>query len=456
MSDSARDPYLALRDPGYRRYITGHFLSNVGRQALSAAAMWQIYQWTNSATALGLVGLVNVLPLLALALPAGALADRLDRRVIIHRSMLVSTALSVALVLVSYFHSSLPYPAPLRAANGLLRSLALVFERQVDPATLHFDNPALPLLLLILFLHAVVRVLANPARASLVPQLLPASSLNNAITWNTSLFELSTVAGPAMGGFLVAFGGYAAVYTLDVVFSLSLALIVVGLPVRNLQRPPAPAATGMMKGASFIWRREPLLAALSLDLFAVLLGGAVALLPIYADKILLVGPIGFGWLRAAPAIGAALAAIVSTHLSPFRRPGVVTLWSVAGFGVAITVFSFSTHYWLSFLALFLSGVFDNVSVVIRHTMVQLLTPDNLRGRVTAVNQVFIGCSNEISSLRAGLAAALLGPVTAAALGGLGIFAVTAFVARKWPALRQVPPLHTLQPEEDDPAEPAPT
>lgn len=447
MNEGARDPYLALRHQGYRRYLTGHFLSNIGRQALIAAAMWQIYQWTNSATALGLVGLVNVVPLLLLALPAGAIADHFDRRSIIRLSMHASALLSVALVAVSYFHSDLPYPAPLRAAHAALASVAGVFERQVDPATLHFDNPALPLLYLLLGLHAVVRILANPARAAIVPQLLPVRAVPSAITWNTSFFELSTVVGPAAGGLLVAGLGYTAVYALDVVFSLSFALLVTTVTLVNPSLP-APANTGMLAGARFIARRQTILAALTLDLFATLLGGAVALLPIYADKILHVGAAGFGWLRAAPALGAAVTAIVVSHLRPQARPGVVMLWSVAGFGLSICLFSLSTNYWLSMAALVLSGAFDNISVVIRHTMVQLLTPDSLRGRVVAVNQVFIGCSNELSALRAGLMAALLGPVLAATAGGLGIFGVTLFVAKKWPGLKTVPPLHDLKPEPD--------
>lgn len=445
--DVARDPYLALRYADYRRYLTGHFLSNVGRQALIAAAMWQIYQWTDSATALGLAGLVNVVPLVLLALPAGYLADRLDRRVIIRRTMQVSTLLSVALVGVTYFHAQLPDAAPLRAANAALAAIARVFERQVDPATLHFDNPALPLLYLLMGCHAIVRVIANPARAAIVPQLLPPAAVPSAITWNSSLFELSTVIGPAAGGFLVAAFGYSAAYAVDIVFSAALALIVTTV---RFAHPAAPAASrsGLLAGASFILRRQNILAAMTLDLFATLLGGAVALLPIYADKILHVGPAGFGWLRAAPALGAAVTAVIVSHLRPYARPGAVMLWSIAGFGVAICLFSVSTNFWLSLGALAVSGVFDNVSVVIRHTMIQLLAPDSLRGRVVAVNQVFIGCSNELSALRAGLMAALIGPVLAAGLGGLGIFGVTLFVAKKWPALGRLPPLSQLKPEDE--------
>jgi MFS family permease len=446
MSDPiVRDPYSSLRHGGFRRFLAGTFLFNVGRQGLSVAIAWQIYKWTNSATALGLVGLVSVLPLIAFVLPAGALADRFDRRRILMRATAASALLSLALVLLSAFHSSLPDAAPLRLANGLLRSIALYFERHVDPAQLHFDNPALPLIFLILFLQALVRVLGNPARAALVPLLVTPVAVSNAVTWSSSAFELSTVIGPALGGFLVASTGYTSVYALDAVFSLTLVALLIGVSV-----PRGPVASGpapdTLAGLRFIWRHQSILAAITLDLFAVLLGGAVALLPIYADRILHIGPAGLGWLRAAPAFGAITMAFLVTHLRPAKRPGLVMLWSVAGFGATIIVFSLSTSIWLSLFALYLSGVCDNFSVVVRHTLVQMKTPDALRGRVSAVNQLFIGSSNEISELRAGLAAALFGPVLAATTGGIGTILVVAIVAIALPSLRSVPPLHTLTPE----------
>jgi MFS family permease len=216
---------------------------------------------------------------------------------------------------------------------------------------------------------------------------------------------------------------------------------------------PAPVSAawrswrGILAGADFIWRRKVILGASSLDLFATLLGGATALLPIYADQVLHVGPIGLGWLRAAPSIGAFGMAMWLAHRAPLTQPGRTLLWSVAGFGLAIVSFGFSPWYWLSFIALLFTGVFDNVSVVVRQSLVQLLTPDHLRGRVTSVNQIFVGSSNEIGSLRAGLMAALFGPVAAAVWGGLGTLAVVGVVAASLPALRRLAPLHNLRPEE---------
>ena len=440
------DPYAALRGSHFRAYLAGSFLELIGRQAVVAAATWQVYQWTGSATALGLVGLVNVLPLLALSLPAGALADRHDRKKLIAAGTLAIGAINAALAALAFCAAAVPDLAPLRAANDALAALAGLFERDAG-GPVRFDTPALPLVYLLLLANACVRIAIWPARSSIVPLLVPAPLLGNAVTWSTSTFEIATVAGPALGGFLIAFVGIPSVYalgaTLEIVFLLALAR------VAYLQVPPRPAGRrswrDMLAGAEFIWRRKVILGAGSLDLFAVLLGGATALLPVYADRILHVGPIGFGWLRAAPSLGAFAMAMWLAHRAPLRRPGVALLWSVAGFGAATIVFGLSTWFWLSLVALFFTGVFDNVGVVVRQSLIQLLTPDELRGRVTAVNQIFIGSSNEIGALRAGLSSALVGPVGAVVWGGVGTLVVVAAVARAVPGLKHLPPLADLRP-----------
>ncbi|HWA11141.1 MAG TPA: MFS transporter [Opitutaceae bacterium] len=448
-SADRHDPYAALSHPTYRRYLTGSFLAYFGRQMGSVAVTWEVYQWTHSASALGLVGLINVLPVLGLSLPAGVLADRRDRRGIIAFTTGSVALLSLLLALVSWRHARIPDYAPLHHANAVLRRVALVFERHADPASLDFTQPALPLVYALLFGMAVLRILGWPSRAAIIPLLLPVRALSNAITWNSSAFEIATMAGPALGGFLVAKVGFPLVYLLDASFGLTLVVLLGGVSYLN---PPAPA-TGdrswktTLAGAEFIWRKKVILGASSLDLFAVLLGGAIALLPIYADQILHVDAIGFGWLRAAPSIGAFSMAMAQAHRAPLRRPGRALLWAVAGFGLAIVVFGFSTSFWLSLVALFFTGAFDNVSVVIRQSLVQLLTPDALRGRVTSVNQIFIGSSNEIGALRAGLMAALVGPVAAVVAGGLGTVLVVGAIARLVPGLRALPPLQELRPEE---------
>ncbi len=443
------DAYAALRVPNYRDYLIGSFLALLGRQAVSAVAIWQVYQWTHSSTALGLVGLVNVLPLLGLSLPAGALADRYDRKRLIALGTAVVATLNVALAALSFWHAAVPDLPPLRWANNLFRHTALFFEHHVEPDALQFDQPALPLIFLLLGASSCIRILIWPARSSITPLLVPAPALSNAITWSTSAFEIATMTGPAIGGFVVAFADFPVVYALGAALEIMFLLLL--RPIRYLHVPAARTAVqrswgDVFAGAKFIWRKKVILGASTLDLFAVLLGGAVALLPVYADQILHVGPIGFGWLRAAPSLGAFAMAMWLAHRPPLTRPGFALLWSVAGFGAAIVVFGLSTWFWLSLVALFITGACDNVSVVIRQSLVQLLTPDALRGRVTAVNQIFIGSSNEIGALRAGLMAAVFGPVAAVVWGGLGTIAVTAAITRIVPALRRLPALHTLRPD----------
>lgn len=412
----------------------------------NVAVAWQIYQWTHSATALGLVGLLAVIPLLVLSLPAGVVADRLDRIRVIQCTAGGTALLAALLGLVAAFHSRIPDLPVLRASNDVLLRIALTFEK--NPEAVRFDQPVLPIIYVILFLMATLRVLGWPSGGSIIPRLVPARDLSNAITWNSSALEVSSMTGPAVGGFLVAWFGYSPVYFAQAGVGGLMVLLLFG--VRYLAAPVMPPVTKSLRdffaGAVFIWQRKVILAASGLDMFAVLLGGAIALLPMYAEEILHVGPIGLGWLRAAPSIGACAMALWLAHRRPMQRPGVMMVWTVVGFGVAIIVFGVSQWFWLSLLALFFTGVFDNVSVVVRHTLVQLLTPDSLRGRVTSMNQIFIGSSNSIGTLRAGLMAAWIGPVGAVVWGGIGTIAIALMIGSAVPKLRGVPPLDQLKPD----------
>lgn len=445
----AHDPYAALRVRPFRDYLSGSFLALIGRQAVITVALWQVYEWTHSLAAVGFVAATNVIPLLVLSLPAGALTDRHDRKRLIALGTGALAVLNLGLAALVFWQEAIPNLAVLRGSNALLRSLALVFERQVDASALHFDRPALPILFLLLLAHACARILMWPARSSIAPLLVPPAILGNAITWSTSAFEIATVSGPLLGGFALGKLGAAVVYAvgglLEGIFVWLLR------EVRYVQEPVRTATKRswgeVLAGARFIWRKKVILAASSLDLFAVLLGGVVAVLPAYADQILHVGPTGFGCLRAAPSIGAIAMAMWVAHRPPMQNPGRALLWAVAGFGAAIVIFGVSRWFWLSLFALFLTGAFDNISVVVRQSLVQLLTPDALRGRVTAMNQIFVGSSNEIGALRAGLMSALVGPVAAVVWGGIGTIAVTAAIARAVPPLRQLPALHTLKPDE---------
>ena len=444
------DPYSSLRHGGFTRYITSNFLFNLGRQALSITIALQVFHWTNSYAAIGLIGAINVLPLIILFLPSGVLADRVDRRRIISSTMTVSCVLSILLVLGSWFHESIPYFGILRGANQVIHAIAAFFTSAGKQSNIHFDNPALPIVFLLQFFHSTARVIGNPPRTAIIPQLVPQDAITNAFTWNASLFELSAVLGPLLGG-LVAIWSYTAVYAADAVFSLVLAVSLFGIAL--LPGKPREAAAQVPKataGASFIWKQKPVLAAITLDLFAVLLGGLTALFPIYARDVLGYSNYEFwaGCMRAAPSLGAITMAFIVAHSKPFRRPGVTLLWSVACFGAAIVVFALSRNIVFSLVALFCTGLCDNISVIVRHTLTQVMTPDYLRGRVTSVNQLFIGCSNEISEFRGGLMAARFGPVFAATFGGICTILVAVGVAFSLPALRATPPLNELKPVEE--------
>ncbi len=434
-SETPRDPYAAFRFSGFAFYTLGNFISITGRQMLTIAIEWEVYARTHSATALGLVGLVAALPIVTLSLPAGHVADRFRRKSIILWTQAASALCSLCLALVSWRHLSIPRLGILVWVNDGLRSIATVFERHVS---FHFDDLSLPLLYLLMFLAATIRTFGWAARASFVPTLVPRETFANAVTWNSSIFQISSVLGPALGGFLIVRQGFPFVYALDAACALGFFCMVLPIQkIRESRRVLTGAWHSLAEGIRFVWSREIILATITLDLFAVLLGGATALLPIFADQILHCGPIGLGWLRAAPAIGAFFMALVIAYLPPMRRAGRTLLWSVSGFGAATIVFGASHWFWLSLLMLFLTGLFDSVSMVVRQTLVQLLTPDEMRGRVSAVNNIFIGTSNEFGALESGLTAALFGPVVSVIAGGIGTILVVAAVAVKWPATRRI-------------------
>jgi MFS family permease len=404
---------------------------------LAVAVEWEIYARTHSATALGLVGLVIALPVVTLSLPAGHLADRFSRKRIILVSQIFSALASVALALVSWNHLSIPPIAALRAGNHALTAIATVFERHHP--MFHFDDASVPLIYLLVFIGATARTFSWAARSSFFPTLIPRDAFANAVTWNNSIFQIGSVVGPALSGLLVAYVGFPFVYLLDAVCASVFFFLV--LPIRRSKqvrdRSDAGTWKSLIAGLRFVFRREVILATITLDLFAVLLGGATALMPIFADQILHVGPVGLGWMRATPAIGAFATALVVAHLRPMRQAGRILLWCVTGFGIATILFGLSKVFWLSLGLLFLVGAFDSVSVIIRGSIVQLVTPDEMRGRVSAVNNIFIGTSNEFGALESGLTAALFGPVISVVAGGIGTILVVLWVALRWPETRKI-------------------
>ncbi|HEY3662156.1 MAG TPA: MFS transporter [Chthoniobacterales bacterium] len=432
---AARDPYAAFRFRGFALYAIGNSIAIAGRQMLTIAIEWEVYARTHSATALGLVGLVAAVPIVALSLPAGHLADRLRRKSIILFSQAVSAFCSICLALVSWQHLALPRYSVLLRGNDFLRAIATVFERH---ATFHFDDLSLPLIYLLMLISASVRTFGWAARASFFPTLVPRDHFANAVTWNSSMFQISCVVGPAAGGLLIVRMGFPFIYALDAVCALIFfALLLPIQKIREARRVAGSAWSSLAAGIRFVLETKVILATITLDLFAVLLGGATALLPIFADQILHCGPIGLGWLRAAPAVGAFFMAVTIAYLPPMRHAGRMLLWSVCGFGVATIIFGASHWFWLSLAALFATGVFDSVSVVVRQTVVQLLTPDEMRGRVSSVNNIFIGTSNEFGALESGLTAAIFGPVVSVIAGGIGTILVVLVVAAKWPSIRKI-------------------
>ena len=437
MKRRPHDPYAAFRFGGFSLFTAGNLLSITGRLMLAVAVEWEIYARTHSATALGLVGLVIAVPVVALSLPAGHLADRISRKRIILVSQIFSALMSVALAIVSWKHLSIPSIAPLREANGALAVIAAIFERHHP--VFHFDDASIPLIYLLLFIGACARTFSWAARTAFFPTLVSRDAFSNAVTWNNSVFQIGSVVGPALSGLLVAFVGFPFVYLLDALCAFFFFLLVSLIRRSTQKRGQTEESTwkSLIAGVRFVFRRKVILATITLDLFAVLLGGATALMPIFADQILHVGPVGLGWMRAAPAVGAFAVALVVAHLPPMRRAGKTLMWCVTGFGIATILFGLSKIFWLSLGVLFFVGAFDSVSVIIRGSIVQLVTPDEMRGRVSSVNNIFIGTSNEFGALESGLTAALFGPVISVVAGGIGTILVVLGVAWRWPETRRI-------------------
>jgi len=397
------DPYAALQFGEYRYYLAGSLAVSVGSNMQSVAVGWELYERTNSAMALGWVGLVQALPIMLLALPAGQLADRLQRRRIVLVSQLIMALSSLGLAAVSY--------------------------RQGPVAWMYW----------MLLLGAVGRAFQWPANQALMPQLVPKDTFSNAVTWRSTAFQVASVGGPALGGLLIALRGRAtSVYVIDAVLALVNFYCVGALASRPVT-PTGEAASmkTLIAGVRYVLRTKLILAAITLDLFAVLLGGAVALLPVYAKDILHVGPTGLGWLRAAPAAGACCMALSLSYLPPLQRAGRALLLAVTIFGVVTIAFGLSTWFWLSLLMLAISGAVDNISVVVRHSLVQLRTPDEMRGRVSAVNGVFISASNELGGFESGAVARFFGPVFSVVSGGIGTIVVVILATLAWPELRNL-------------------
>jgi MFS family permease len=401
---SAPDPYAALRLKEYRRFISARVLVTIAIQIQAVVVGWQVYELTNDPLSLGLIGLAEALPSIGVSLYAGHIADIVQRKKII---VITVSALLVCSAALLFFTTN---PGAFILAWGVVPIYSIIF------------------------ISGIARGFLSPAIFSFMPQLVPRELYQNAITWNSTLWEAASITGPAIGGLVYGFYGITAAYTLDA--SLVLLGLILILNIEKKPLPPLSDEQGVSEkikaGLKFVFSNKLILGAISLDLFAVLFGGAVALLPVFANEILHTGPEGLGFLRCAPSIGAVIMAFYITHNPIKRNMGKTMLWAVAGFGACMICFAVSQNFWLSLGLLVLSGVFDCISVIVRGTLMQTLTPENMKGRVSAVNYIFIGSSNEIGMFESGVAARLMGVVPSVIFGGcmtIGVVAATAWVSK---------------------------
>jgi MFS family permease len=399
----ARAGRIAFTHPDFVLFQIARFLIVAAVEMQAVAVGWQVYEITKQALDLGLVGLAQFLPGILLFLVSGHTSDRFDRRKVLGACY---------------------------AGYAICSTLLLILAERGTPTV----RPIYAVLVLL----GVVRSFNGTASRSILPQLVPEEHFANAVAWNATTFQAATIIGPSLGGLLyAAFHGPTAVYA-------AAAMTAVGALVSTFRIKTTPQARRrepttmktVFAGLHFIWREKLILGAITLDLFAVLLGGAVALLPVYAREILHTGPWGLGLLRTAPGVGAAVMAVALAHRPLRGRSGPILLWSVAGFGICTIIFGFSKSLLVSLIALILLGATDMISVIIRATLVQLRTPDEMRGRVMAVDMVFIGTSNELGQFESGLTAQWFGTVPAVVLGGVGTLVVIGLWAWMFPQLRK--------------------
>jgi MFS family permease len=409
---------IAFTYPDFAVYEVARFFIVVALEMQSVAVGWQVYEITKRPLDLGLVGLAQFLPGIFLFLVSGHAADHFDRR---------------KLLMLCY--------GGFAVCSGLLWEIALHGAHSVYPVV----HPSVYSIYGVLVLLGVVRSFSGPVSRALLPQLIPEEHFPNAVAWNASVFQGATILGPAIGGLIYAFfRGPSMVYLTATLTSALALLSTVKITPQTRARPrEAVSLTTVLAGFRYIWRQKVILGSISLDMFAVLLGGAVALLPVYAREILNTGPWGLGLLRSAPGVGAAAMAILMAHRPLRGRAGPTMLWCVAGFGVCTILFGISRSILLSLISLLLIGATDMVSVIIRGTLIQLGTPDEMRGRVNAVDMLFIGVSNELGEFESGLTAHWFGAVPAVVLGGVGTLIVIAVWAWQFPELRKADQLKNL-------------
>jgi MFS family permease len=402
---NAIDPYAALRFKEFNIFLGVRFAMVFAWSMQFIVIEWQVYTMTKDPLSLGIIGLMEVVPAVGMALFAGHIVDQKEKRTLLIKCILGFSVISLGLFLLSW--------------PGL--------ENEWDTKSILYGIYGL------VFLGGLVRAFLGPTIFSLVALLVPKKIYPNAATWSSSTWQMASVLGPALAGFSISFIGVHWSMCVIVGFSVMALLLLFQIDKKPILNPKIgePVFESLKEGLNFVFKTKAVFGALTLDMIAVLFGGAVALLPIFAQDILQVGSEGFGVLRAAPAVGAAITMLGATRVPLHKKAGKKLLWSIAGFGVCIIVFGLSTYFWLSVVALFLSGAVDGVSMIIRQTILQLKTPDNMRGRVASVNSMFVGSSNELGAFESGVTAKLMGAVTAVVFGGtmtLLTVGITAFVS----------------------------
>ena len=408
-SPAKHDAYAVLRVGDFRLFLTFRFFTTIAFQMQSIIVGWQMYELTKDPLALGLIGLAEALPNIAVALFAGHAADKYNRKTIIIWFTLLFLVGTLALFLFT------------------IPSLGIIPALGVLP--IYF----------VVMVSGVSRAFLYPSIIALMSQLVPRELYTNSSTWNSTVWHIAAITGPAIGGLVYGFFGVRIAY-LGVLFFLLTALVLLGIVKKHPVSSPAAGETligRLSSGIKFVYRNQILMGAMSLDMFAVLFGGAIAMLPIFAAEVLNVGPQGLGFLRAAPMVGAVMMSLMLAYRPPMVHAGRNMMIGVAGFGISIICFALSRNFYLTMVLLMLSGMFDNISVVIRATAMQLITPNEMRGRVASVNAIFIGSSNEIGSFESGLAARLIGLIPSVIFGGIMTLGIVGFTAKFAPRLRKL-------------------
>jgi len=405
------DPYEALRYKEFTNFLGVRFAIVFAWSMQFIAIEWQVYSMTKDPLSLGIIGLVEIIPAVGMALFAGHIVDQKEKRTLLIQCILGFISISIGLFVLT------------------IPSIKALFQIDTLLYSIYF----------LVFLGGFVRAFLGPVIFSLIALIVPKKTHPNAATWSSTIWQFASVLGPALAGLSIGIIGVHGAMFIIIAFTMLALILAFYIKKKPILNPKIgmPVLDSLKEGLQFVFKTKAILGSLTLDMIAVLFGGAVALLPVFAQDILHVGPGGFGILRAAPAVGAALTMLGAARFPLYKNAGKKLLWAVASFGVCIIVFGLSTYFWLSFIALFVSGAVDGISMIVRQTILQLKTPDSMRGRVASVNSIFVGSSNELGAFESGLTAKLMGVVIAVVFGGTMTLVTVGITAFTLPSFRKL-------------------